>query len=179
MYERLRATELEPFLPRLLSCQKATGKRVILELEDLTHGMQSPCLMDVKVGLRTFSEAESKSSNDTPRADLMQKMIKISPDAPSEEEQAAGGVSKLRYLKFRDEASSTRTLGFRIDNVTLAEAYDAAELPSNKGLALIATREQVREVVAQYLQRRRPLLCLLYTSPSPRDRQKSRMPSSA
>ena len=24
-----------------------------------------------------------------------------------------------------------------------------------------------------------PLLCLLYTSPSPRDRQKSRMPSSA
>ena len=25
----------------------------------------------------------------------------------------------------------------------------------------------------------RPVLCLLYTSPSPRDRQKSRMPSSA
>ena len=25
----------------------------------------------------------------------------------------------------------------------------------------------------------RPLICLLYTSPSPRDRQKSRMPSSA
>ena len=25
----------------------------------------------------------------------------------------------------------------------------------------------------------KPLICLLYTSPSPRDRQKSRMPSSA
>ena len=29
------------------------------------------------------------------------------------------------------------------------------------------------------IQRERPYACLLYTSPSPRDRQKSRMPSSA
>ena len=28
-------------------------------------------------------------------------------------------------------------------------------------------------------QNKKPLICLLYTSPSPRDRQKSRMPSSA
>ena len=35
-------------------------------------------------------------------------------------------------------------------------------------------------LVAEAIRRREPaMLCLLYTSPSPRDRQKSRMPSSA
>ena len=33
--------------------------------------------------------------------------------------------------------------------------------------------------VEAVLELERPLTCLLYTSPSPRDRQKSRMPSSA
>ena len=36
-----------------------------------------------------------------------------------------------------------------------------------------------KEVLAINLQNRNDLTCLLYTSPSPRDRQKSRMPSSA
>ena len=33
--------------------------------------------------------------------------------------------------------------------------------------------------VEQHTQAPQALICLLYTSPSPRDRQKSRMPSSA
>src|SRR5665213_3067299 len=36
-----------------------------------------------------------------------------------------------------------------------------------------------RENSPQFEQSGNPLVCLLYTSPSPRDRQKSRMPSSA
>ena len=36
-----------------------------------------------------------------------------------------------------------------------------------------------KELARVYVTIIRPILCLLYTSPSPRDRQKSRMPSSA
>ena len=160
MYEALHNSELSPFLPKLIRTQPATGKRVILELEDLTHGLQAPCLMDIKMGLRTFSEDEVHNADvaTKPREDLLTKMKKIAPDAASEEELAAGGVTKLRYLRFRDEASSTMTLGFRIDNVELSDQCDSSDLETTKELALIATRDQVRGVVAKYLQRRRPLL---------------------
>ena len=42
-------------------------------------------------------------------------------------------------------------------------------------LGLAASRAQARQMVSHTLVQ----VCLLYTSPSPRDRQKSRMPSSA
>ena len=48
--------------------------------------------------------------------------------------------------------------------------YDERVLPS-------IGNEVLKAVVAQY--NAESLICLLYTSPSPRDRQKSRMPSSA
>ena len=43
----------------------------------------------------------------------------------------------------------------------------------------LADPEDVRTTLASYLSRVEREICLLYTSPSPRDRQKSRMPSSA
>ena len=36
-----------------------------------------------------------------------------------------------------------------------------------------------RELTPQQVQQRRKMICLLYTSPSPRDKRQSRMPSSA
>ena len=59
---------------------------------------------------------------------------------------------------------------------------------TNTALADFRARQQLAEQQAiqqqQYLQQQQqqpntPNTCLLYTSPSPRDRQKSRMPSSA
>ena len=44
-----------------------------------------------------------------------------------------------------------------------------ADPDANLGLALGFSEEELAEIIP----------CLLYTSPSPRDRQKSRMPSSA
>ena len=49
----------------------------------------------------------------------------------------------------------------------------AATLEEAASGDLIATLEKARDV------REQADICLLYTSPSPRDRQKSRMPSSA
>ena len=49
--------------------------------------------------------------------------------------------------------------------------------PMGKALAQIKTR--VDSIAAFPLDAEEPIVCLLYTSPSPRDRTRSRMPSSA
>ena len=158
MYNLLHGSTTSPFLPKLISHRPAMGKkRVVMELEDLTFGLKEPCLMDCKMGTRTYAELTS-SSDLLPRKDLLEKLQKVSADAASEEEKAAGGVTKERYLRFRDEASSTRTLGFRVDAVQLNEGSDHSDIPTLHELRLLATREQVRETLAKYLQRRRVLL---------------------
>ena len=52
----------------------------------------------------------------------------------------------------------------------MASAFDAEFVPLS---AVLSGVKDIREAIAQAQH------CLLYTSPSPRDRQKSRMPSSA
>ena len=54
---------------------------------------------------------------------------------------------------------------------------DIFDIPETKAEEYIANREEVAEAAAQVIK---PYcVCLLYTSPSPRDMRRSRMPSSA
>ena len=54
----------------------------------------------------------------------MDKLLKVAPNAATDEEKEAGGILKLRYLQFRDDSTSTKTLGFRVDAVQLDDEYE-------------------------------------------------------
>merc|ERR1719359_2054173 len=88
VYRHLGETDLKKFIPLLKSVKESTGRRVIMELQDLTHCVEEACLMDVKMGARTFTEEDAEI--------LLQKMRKIDRSAPTAEELAAGGVTKSR-----------------------------------------------------------------------------------
>ena len=102
-------------------------------------------------------------------------------DAATDEERRAGGISKMRYLQFRETTSSTSTLGFRVraargkagvcggqrgrrllalrqvDAIRLADGVDA-NCPDAQALKKITTEERVGEAVLQYVQGRLVLL---------------------
>jgi len=88
-----------------------------MELQCCLSQFSNPNLMDIKMGTRTFLQGETSSSK--PRKDLYEKMVKEDPAAPTETEVSDEAVSKYRYMDWRDCISSSRSLGFRIEGVTV------------------------------------------------------------
>ncbi|XP_016305721.1 inositol-trisphosphate 3-kinase B-like [Sinocyclocheilus anshuiensis] len=116
----LMSDALCQFVPHYFGHISQDGERYI-RLEDLLSGLKNPVIMDCKMGVRTYQEEEiSKArSNATVRADMYQKMVKVDPAAPTAEEHAQRRVTKLRYLQWRDDSSSTSSLGFRIEGIVM------------------------------------------------------------
>uniref|UniRef100_A0A4W6EWG3 Kinase n=1 Tax=Lates calcarifer TaxID=8187 RepID=A0A4W6EWG3_LATCA len=109
---------LRPFVPQYHG-MVTRGEHCYIRLEDLLSGLRRPVIMDCKMGVRTYQEEElvKARTKATLRNDMYQKMVKIDPSAPSAEEHAQKGVTKWRYLQWRDTTSSTSTLGFRIEGI--------------------------------------------------------------
>ena len=82
-------------------------------------------------------------------------------------EQAVVGYGNVDYL-------SDANLTISITNTNAAQAARALVLNVT---SVFGSLTATRELVVPTIQKQ--YICLLYTSPSPRDRQKSRMPSSA
>lgn len=101
-----------------------------LELQDLLHGFKDPNVMDVKMGCRTFLESEV--NNHTLRADLYKKMVAVDPTAPTAEEHGQKAVTKLRYMLFREQMSSSHTKGFRIEALKMRNTAPITELKTVK-----------------------------------------------
>lgn len=99
-------------IPRYYREVEYQGEKFI-ELQDLLHGFQDPYVIDIKMGTRTFLESEVEKT--AARPDLYQKMIAIDPRAPTEQERQTKAVTKLRYMQFREQQSSTCSQGFRIE----------------------------------------------------------------
>ncbi|XP_032384168.1 inositol-trisphosphate 3-kinase A [Etheostoma spectabile] len=113
---------LRPFVPQYHGLV-TKGERVYIRLEDLLSGLRRPVIMDCKMGVRTYQEEEliTARTKSTLRSDMYQKMLKIDPSALSAEEHAQKGVTKCRYLQWRDTTSSTSMLGFRIEAIMMED----------------------------------------------------------
>ncbi|XP_076669795.1 inositol 1,4,5-triphosphate kinase 2 isoform X1 [Andrena cerasifolii] len=154
----------------------AVGKRTVvssyLQLQDLLGDFEHPCVMDCKVGVRTYLESELAKAKERPklRKDMYEKMVQVDPSAPSAEERRVQGITKPRYMVWRETISSTATLGFRVEGIKLAHGG------SSKDFKTTRTREQVTEAlrrfvegyphaVPKYIQRLKAIRATLKASP--------------
>nr|NP_001245954.1 inositol 1,4,5-triphosphate kinase 1, isoform B [Drosophila melanogaster]AFH03628.1 inositol 1,4,5-triphosphate kinase 1, isoform B [Drosophila melanogaster] len=133
-------------VPAYFGIQEMQSQHFI-ELQDLLAGFRDPCVMDIKMGSRTFLESEV--SNATLRPDLYQKMIAVDAGAPTPAEHEARAITKLRYMTFRESLSSSHSKGFRI------EALRLRGRPPVKDLKTCRSSEQIAQTIEQFLAARR------------------------
>ncbi|EDX04401.1 inositol-trisphosphate 3-kinase homolog isoform X1 [Drosophila simulans] len=133
-------------VPAYFGIQEMQSQHFI-ELQDLLAGFRDPCVMDIKMGSRTFLESEV--SNATLRPDLYQKMIAVDAAAPTPAEHEARAITKLRYMTFRESLSSSHSKGFRI------EALRLRGRPPVKDLKTCRSSEQIAQTIEQFLAARR------------------------
>ncbi|XP_013136275.1 PREDICTED: inositol-trisphosphate 3-kinase B isoform X5 [Papilio polytes] len=137
---------LRPFVPEYKGQVTCEDGELYLQLQDLLSDFDSPCVMDCKIGVRTYLEEElAKAKEKTKlRKDMYEKMIQVDPKAPTEEEHRSKGVTKPRYMIWRETISSTSTLGFRIDGVKKADGTSSKDFKTTK------TRDQILEAFQDF-----------------------------
>ncbi|XP_063411080.1 inositol-trisphosphate 3-kinase homolog isoform X1 [Mytilus trossulus] len=151
-YEALMADEAHSIIPIFYREVEYNGD-FFIEMEDLLQHFDNPNIMDIKIGTRTFLESEVK--NPVLRKDLYEKMIDLDPDAPTEDERDQQAITKLRYMQFREQESSTAAFGFRI------EALRVAGEPPETNLKKIKTKDQVQQIFKKFLKGKSTVRCNL------------------
>lgn len=140
IYKKLMRDEfLKDFVPKFHRSIILDDDDQFIELEDcLSSFSSSPCIMDCKIGIRTYLEEELAKAREKPklRKDMYEKMVAVDPDAPTEQEHLLKGVTKPRYMVWRETISSTATLGFRIEGIK-------KDGNSSKDFKTTSTKEQV------------------------------------
>ena len=118
-----------------------------IQLQDCLSTFVKPSIMDCKIGVRTYLEEELAKAKEKPklRKDMFEKMIAVDPLAPTEEERKMKGVTKPRYMVWRETISSTATLGFRIEGVKKSDGTSSKEFKTTK------TRDQVIDSFSDFL----------------------------
>ncbi|XP_067941521.1 inositol-trisphosphate 3-kinase A-like [Watersipora subatra] len=161
VFSELMCDHLRPFVPHYSGTVTVESEQYV-EMEDLLRGFSNPCVMDCKMGTRTYLETELTKANQQPRPDMYEKMIKIDPNAPTAEEHAAGAVTKPRYMQFRESLSSSTTLGFRIEGIKNSDGKALIKFANCKELNEVSTAigdftNLSRCILQQYLARLKDL----------------------
>ncbi|XP_029902670.1 inositol-trisphosphate 3-kinase B-like [Myripristis murdjan] len=129
---------LRPYVPGYHGDVEKDGQKYN-QMEDLLAEFDFPCVMDCKMGVRTYLEEELTKARKKPslRPDMYQKMIEVDPQAPTPKEHEQQAVTKPRYMQWRETISSTATLGFRIEGIKKEDGTVNRDFKKTK------TREQV------------------------------------
>lgn len=93
--------------------------------------------MDIKMGRRTFLESEV--TNDTLRPDLYKKMVAVNEQSATTEEHQQQAITKLRYMLFREQISSSECKGFRIEALKMKGAQPVTNLKTCKSASDVET----------------------------------------
>nr|XP_008123644.1 PREDICTED: inositol-trisphosphate 3-kinase B [Anolis carolinensis] len=144
---------LHPFVPAYHGVVEVAGERYI-QMDDLLSGLDMPSIMDCKMGTRTYLEEELCKGQQRPRRDLYQKMVKVDPLAPSPEERSQGAVTKPRYMQWREGISSSATLGFRIEGITIEGGAVQRDFKQTR------TEDEIMEVFLTFTKRRLDVLSI-------------------
>lgn len=106
------------------------------------------------MGVRTYLEEEIIKAGEKPklRKDMYEKMKAIDPDEPNQEENDLQGVTKARYMIWRESISSTSTLGFRIDGIKLSsnDAQKGGNCKTLKDFKRTKTEEAVQVAIQHF-----------------------------
>ncbi|KAF3830421.1 hypothetical protein GH733_004240 [Mirounga leonina] len=144
---RLMADALRGCVPAFHGVVERDGESY-LQLQDLLDGFDGPCVLDCKMGVRTYLEEELTKARERPklRKDMYKKMLAVDPAAPTEEEHAQRAVTKPRYMQWREGISSSTTLGFRIEGIKKADGSCSTDFKTTR------SREQVIRVFKEFVQ---------------------------
>ena len=125
-----------------------------VQMQDLAAGMIRPCGMGFVMGVRTATPADFAPEQAAPRAEVLEACREIDPIAPTPEEEAQGGMTQLRHLAVLDAASSTASLGFRIDAARTVVNGEQAPLPFEEGTRMERLRAEadVAGAIKMFLQ---------------------------
>jgi len=138
-YKRLHGDALEAFVPEYqgtleVEDEESKSKQKFIQLQDCLSSFTLPSVMDCKIGVRTYLEEELAKAKEKQklRKDMYEKMIAVDPDAPSAKEHEWKGVTKPRYMVWRETISSTATLGFRIEGVKKSDGSSSKDFKTTK-----------------------------------------------
>ncbi|XP_077949805.1 inositol-trisphosphate 3-kinase B isoform X2 [Gasterosteus aculeatus] len=144
---------LRPYVPGYHGDVEKDGQKYN-QMEDLLAEFDFPCVMDCKMGVRTYLEEELTKARKkpSPRPDMYQKMVEVEPEAPTPEETLQKVVTKPRYMQWRETISSTATLGFRIEGVKKEDGTVNRDFKKTK------TRDQVTAAFQDFVKGNKDIL---------------------
>ena len=83
---------LYEFVPEYFGEEHEQDGTKFLKMQDLLETFKNPSVMDCKIGLRTYLEDEVNGKENLARKDLYEKMIKIDPDEPNDDERTKRAI---------------------------------------------------------------------------------------